>query len=88
MDKKIIKDGFAQIKVRVSGMLQNHKFDLKKEDSAFGAYYFLESDVPIMAAEMMRAANEVGFPLRSPTGMFFPKGTTPRDFQVGAKGGD
>lgn len=87
MDRKIIKDGFAQIKVRVSGMLQNHKFALKKAGSAFGEYYFLETEVPIMAAEMMRAANEVGFPLRSPTGMFFPRGTSPKDFPTGKKGG-
>jgi hypothetical protein len=87
MDSKILKDGFAQIRLRVSGMLQKHKFLLKKADSAFGEYYFLETDVPIMAAEMMKAANEAGFPLRSPTGMFFPKGTSPKDFPTGKKGG-
>jgi hypothetical protein len=87
MDKKILKDGFLQIKVRVSGMLQNHKFLLKKENSAFGDYYLLETDIPIMAAEMMRAANEVGLPLRSPTGFFFPKGKSPKDFQAEGKGG-
>jgi len=87
MKKKILSDGFAQIKVRVSGILQNQKFLLKKADSAFGAYYFLDSDVTIIAAEMMRAANEVGFPLRSPTGLFFPRGKSPKDFPVEGKRG-
>ncbi|MBN2122248.1 hypothetical protein JW721_04310 [Candidatus Micrarchaeota archaeon] len=85
MDKRILKDGFLQIKVRVSGMLQNHKFTLKKENSAFGDYYILETEVPIMAAEMMRAANEVEMPLRSPTGLFFPRGKSPKDFPAKAK---
>lgn len=82
MDKKIIKKGFAQVKVRVSGMLQNHKFSLKKEDSAFGKYYVLETDQPIVAAELMRAANEIDCPIRSPMGLFFPLRKGPKDFPV------
>lgn len=82
MDKKIIKQGSVEIKVRVSGIIQKHKFTLKKEESAFGDYYILEIDQPIMLAEIMRAANEVGFPIRSSTGFFFPNGTTPKDFLV------
>ncbi len=82
MDKKIIKQGDVEIKVRVSGVLQKHKFTLKKENSAFGDYYVLEIDQPLMLAELMRAANEVGFPIRAPTGFFFPNGTTPKDFLV------
>ena len=80
MDKKIIRQGFAEIRVRVSGMIQKHKFTLKKEKSAFGDYYLLEIDKPIVISELMRAANEVDFPIRAPTGMFFPLGKTPKDF--------
>ena len=82
MDKKIIKQGYAEIKVRVSGVIQKHKFTLKKEESAFGDYYVLETDQPIILAELMRAANEVDCPLRAPTGFFFPNGKTPKDFLV------
>ena len=80
MDKKVIKQGYADIRVKVSGMLQKHRFTLKKAESAFGDYYLLEIDKPIAAAELMRAANEVGFPLRAPTGFFFPSGKGPKDF--------
>ncbi|MFP3949759.1 MAG: hypothetical protein ACLFUZ_01555 [Candidatus Micrarchaeia archaeon] len=82
MDKKIIKKGSAEIRVRVSGMIQKHKFNLKKEDSAFGKYYFLETDQPIIISELMRVANEVDFPIRAPTGFFFPNGKGPKNFVV------
>ena len=82
MDKKILKHGFAEIQVRASGMLQKHKFSLKKEKSAFGDYYLLEIDQPIGVAELMRVANEVDLPIRAPTGFFFPNGKTPKDFPV------
>ena len=80
MDKKIIARGFAELRVRVAGVIQKHKFTLRKEKSAFGDYYLLEIDKPIVVSELMRAANEVGFPLRAPTGFFFPTGKTPKDF--------
>ena len=82
MDKKIIKDGFAEIQVRASGMLQKHKFTLKEERSAFGDYYLLETDAPIGVAEVMRVANEVDLPVKAPTGFSFPKGKSPKDFPV------
>jgi hypothetical protein len=84
MDKKIIKQGYAEIRVRVSGVIQKHKFTLKEEKSAFGDYYVLEIDQPIMLAELLRAANEVDSPLRATTGFFFPIGKTPKDFLVKA----
>ena len=83
MDKKIIKQGSAEIRVKVSGMIQKHKFTLKKESSAFGDYYLLEIDQPIIIAELMRVANETDFPIRAPTGFYFPNGKTPKDFLVG-----
>jgi len=82
MDKKIIKKGFAEIQVRASGMLQKHKFNLKKEKSAFGEYYLLEIEAPISLSELMRIANEVDLPVRSLTGFFFPNGKSPKDFPV------
>ena len=82
MDKKIIKQGFAEIRVKVSGVIQKHKFTLKKESSAFGDYYVLEIDKPIIVAELMRAANEIDCPLRALTGFFFPNGKGPKDFLV------
>lgn len=82
MDKKILKDGFAEIQVRASGMLQKHKFNLKEAKSAFGDYYLLEIDVPLGVAEVMRVANEVDLPVKAPTGFFFPSGKSPKDFPV------
>jgi len=82
MDKKILKDGFAEIQVRASGMLQKHKFSLKEAKSAFGDYYLLEIDVPLGVAEVMRVANEVDLPVKAPTGFFFPNGKSPKDFPV------
>ncbi len=82
MDKKILKSGFAELQVKASGMLQKHKFTLKKESSAFGEYYLLEIEVPIGISELMRIANEVDLPVRAPTGFFFPKGKSPKDFPV------
>ncbi|MBD3398183.1 hypothetical protein GF412_03255 [Candidatus Micrarchaeota archaeon] len=84
MDKKVIKQGYAEIKVKVSGMIQKHKFELKKEGSAFGDYYLLETDQPIIIVELMRVANEIDLPIRAPTGFFFPQGKTPKDFLVKA----
>jgi hypothetical protein len=86
MDKKVLKQGYADIRLRVSGMLQKHRFTLKTEKSAFGNYYLLETGVPMPSAELVRSANEVGFPLRSPTGLFFPPGKGPKDFLVGGEG--
>lgn len=83
MDKKIIHDGFADIRLRVSGMIQKHRFTLKKEPSAYGEYYMLCLDKTIMAAEALKTANEVGFPLKVQNGLFFPAGKTPKDFLVG-----
>ena len=39
----------------------------------------------IMAAEALKTANEVGFPLKVQNGLFFPAGKTPKDFLVGEK---
>jgi hypothetical protein len=83
MDKKILKQGSAEIRVRVSGIIQKHKFELKKENSAFGDYYVLETSQPLVIAELMRVANEADFPVRAPTGFYFPNGKTPKDFLVG-----
>lgn len=83
MDKKIIKKGFAEIRIRVSGIIQKHRFELKKEKSAFGEFYMLTIDRVVMAAEALRAANEVGFPIRAQNGVFFPAGKAPKDFLAG-----
>jgi hypothetical protein len=85
MNKKIIRQGFADIRLRVSGMIQKHRFELKKEKSAYGDYYMLCLDKIIMAAEALKAANEVGFPLKVQNGLFFPAGKAPRDFLAGEK---
>jgi len=85
MNRKIIKQGFADIRLRVSGMIQKHRFELKKEKSAFGDYYMLCLDKIVIAAEALKTANEVGFPLKVQNGLFFPAGKTPRDFLAGEK---
>lgn len=83
MDKKIIKKGFAEIRVRVSGIIQKQRFELRKEKSAYGEYYILCIGITLMAAEALRAANESGFPVRAANGVFFPLGTTPKNFLAG-----
>ncbi|MEM4272301.1 MAG: hypothetical protein QXH30_01815 [Candidatus Bilamarchaeaceae archaeon] len=83
MDKKVIRQGFADIRLRVSGMIQKHRFILKKEPSSYGKYYVLCLGKTVLASEALKAANEAGFPIKAQNGLFFPAGKGPRDFLAG-----
>lgn len=81
--EQIIKRGFVDVHVRVSGIRQCHRLTLIKENTAFGVINALATKVEIPASELLRVVEELGLPIKTPSMIVFPKGKGPADFVAG-----
>jgi len=77
--EQILSQGFVESRVKVAGLLQRHKFFVVKEKTPFGEVAYLEAKTNVPQAELARLAAESGFPVRSPLGVAFPPGKSPKD---------
>jgi hypothetical protein len=82
MNADILQKGFVEVKVRIAGVLQRHRFVVTYETTAFGKVVYLETRVPMPLAELYRVANELDLPVKAPTGTLFPQGKGPKDFTI------
>ena len=78
--EQILSQGFAEIRVKVAGIQQRHKFVIVKEKTAFGEVPYLETKGNVTVSELARLAQEFDLPVRSPLGKVFPPGKGPKDF--------
>ncbi len=82
MNTAIVKKGSAEAEVKITGMLQIHKFLVAKEKTAFGEIPVLnpEKKVTLPLTEAIKVANQLDLPVRSASGLVFPAGKFAKDF--------
>ncbi|MBN1169568.1 hypothetical protein JXA56_00950 [Candidatus Micrarchaeota archaeon] len=84
--EQILKQGYADVKVHVQGLRQNHRLSVMEETTSQGTIKYLVSKLYIPTHEMVRIAEELQFPIKHNTTVVFPKGKIPRDFLEPGKG--
>lgn len=77
---KILKEGKVEIRVHRPGMWQRVEFLVKRIETPIGSYPVLWTDRQIDITEMVRVAEEIGLPVKTPSGTAFPKGKGTEDF--------
>jgi len=78
---EILKQGFAEIRLRRTGTWQRHKFMIVREKTAFGEVSFLVAQFPnLPKTELVRIADEIQLPVKSGDNVAFPKGKMTKDF--------
>lgn len=80
--EEIIRRGFVDIHVRVSGIRQCHRLVLVRENTAFGIINCLSSRVEIPSSELLKVTEEIGLPIKTPSTTAFPRGKGPIDFAL------
>lgn len=73
-DKKIVEQGFVDVKVLVSGLRQQHRLEVKMEKTPAGEFPVLVSKHYIPATELLRLAEQLQLPVRHNKTIVFPKG--------------
>jgi hypothetical protein len=75
MDKdEILKQGYADVKVLVSGLRQSHRLELAREKVSVGTIPVLVSKHYIPAVELVRLAQLLQLPVRHNKTLVFPPG--------------
>ncbi len=77
---EIIKQGYVDVKIQVTGMRQAHRLKVTIEKSQKGAIAYLTSEKSLPAPELIRLSEELQFPIRCRGTIYFPKGKSPADF--------
>jgi len=77
---EIIKRGYVDVKVYMSGLRQSQRLTVYKEKTVHGEVPYLECKNYIPSAELVRLANELQMPIKHKNKMILPKGMTPKDF--------
>ena len=80
--EQIIQQGYADLHLRVGGILQLHRFVVTKEKTGFGEVLFLVTKGKVAPGELARASEELQIPLKSPLATAFPKNMGPKDFVI------
>lgn len=78
--QQIIERGFYDAHIRISGIRQCHRLIVAKEKTAFGNISCLVAKTALPEGEMLKVADEVQLPVKSPKTIVFPKGKGPNDF--------
>ncbi len=87
LTEAILKQGFLDVKVSVSGFRQAHRLVLVMEKVANGEIPFLVAKHPLPAQELIRLATDTGLPVRYGKTAAFPPGKAPSDYVTGAHSG-
>ena len=78
--RRIVKEGSIRIKVKRAGMLQFQIFNIKRIRAGKDEFVELYLDRVIDMSELKRIANELGLPVETQNGRFFPEGKGAKDF--------
>jgi len=76
---QILKKGFMDVKVYISGLRQSHRLEVKEADTPHGKMQLLESRHYIPKTELVRLANDLQLPIRHKDTIVFPAGKMPKD---------
>ena len=80
LGRRALREGSITIRVKRAGMLQQHKFTIKKVRLGSEEFVELFSDRMIDISELKRVANETGLPVEVQNGRAFPDGLGAKDF--------
>ena len=80
MKDEVLKKGYIDVKVNVTGLRQAHRLHVKKEKVPQGILTVLESQHYIPTAELVRLAEMLQLPIKHKKTVVFPKGKMPKDF--------
>jgi len=83
ISKNILKQGYIDVKVYVSGLRQSHRLQVVREKTAHGIVPFLVSQYYIPLQELIRLAEQLQLPLKHKDTTVFPKGKAVVDFVEG-----
>lgn len=78
--EEILKAGYVDVKVRVSGLRQSHRLELVRERTSQGLVPVLVCRHYVPTAELVRLAEELQLPLKCKSVIVFPRGKTAGDF--------
>ena len=81
LGQEALRMGRIKIRVMRSGMIQQMTFTVKKAKAGNIEYTELFSDRQIDMSELLRVANETGFPVEAKNGKAFPEGKSASDFE-------
>jgi hypothetical protein len=74
MNKEIVKQGFVDVKVLVSGLRQHHRLEVKMEKLPAGEIPVLVAKHYIPTTELLRLAEMLQLPVRHNKTIVFPPG--------------
>lgn len=77
---EILNKGYADVKVNVQGLRQNHRLAIEVDKTPRGTITYLVSKLYIPTGELIRLAESLQFPIKHNTTVVFPKGKMPKDF--------
>jgi hypothetical protein len=77
---EILSQGYVDVKVRVTGLRQNHRLTVERDRTSRGILTYLSSKHYIPTPELVRLAEVLQFPIKHNATVVFPKGKMPKDF--------
>ncbi len=77
---RILKQGYARIRVKRSGMFQFQVFKVRRVELGNAHFVELFLDRVLDMSELQRVANETHLPVEAENGRAFPEGTGAKDF--------
>ena len=77
---EILKRGYVDVKVFVSGLRQSHRLQIIRENTVRGAVPYLVCQHYIPTRELVRLAEELQLPVKYKEVTIFPKGKMAGDF--------
>ncbi len=77
---EILRRGYVDVKVFVSGLRQSHRLTIERQKTAHGMVPFLVCKYYIPTTELVRLAEELQLPLKHKDTVVFPKGKMPTHF--------
>jgi hypothetical protein len=78
--EEILKRGFVDVKVYVSGLRQSHRLTIEREQMAQGLVPFLVCKHYVPTPELLRLSEELQLPVKCRDMRVFPKGKMAGDF--------
>lgn len=80
--ESILKQGFIDVKVQVSGLRQSHRFTVYYDKTSRGIVPYLLSKLIVPLPELMKVAQDTSLPVRCGKNIVFPRGKSPSDFII------
>lgn len=78
--EEILRRGYVDVKIYVSGLRQSHRLTVTYEKTPHGMVPFLVSKYYVPTTELVRLAEELQLPMKHNQMVVFPRGTMPAHF--------